>query len=62
MILTLNDWLNNCDCFSMALAVDIIDRLSNKVCYQLQPKKSYVGKAILAIYIAAKDVLAVLHY
>ena len=46
----------------MALAVDVIDRRgpSNETRCQLQPKKTKVN--LLAIYIAAKDVLAVLHY
>ena len=41
-------------CF-MALAVHVID--SNEMHHQLQPKK-----AVLAIYIAAKDILPALHY
>ena len=43
----------------MALAVDVIDRRgpSKEMRRQLQPKK-----AVLVVYIAAKDVLAVLHY
>ena len=47
----------------MALAIDIIDRhdLSNETRHQLQPKKTK-GKAVLAIYKAAKDVLSVLYY
>ena len=44
----------------MALAVDVIDRRgpSNEIRRQLQPKKI---KVILAVYIAAKDVLPALH-
>ena len=47
----------------MALAVDGIDRhdASNKMCRQLKSEEDY-GKAVLAIYIAAKDVLPSLHY
>ena len=47
VILTLNDWLNNCSCFSVlfyGLAVDNIDRCgpSNEMRHQLQPKKTKV--------------------
>ena len=47
----------------MALAIDVIDRRdpSNEMRRQLQPKKTQV-KAIVALYTAAKDVLATLHY
>ena len=47
----------------MALAIDIIDRRgpSNEMRRKLQPKKTK-GKAVLALYIAARDVLLVLHY
>ena len=40
----------------MALAIDVINRHdpSNKICCQLQPGR-LLGKAILAIYITAKD-------
>ena len=72
VIFTLNDLLNNCGSFSVpfygscclyhrALAVYIIDRRgpSNTKCVA-----SYkdLGKAILAVYIAAKDILPALHY
>ena len=42
----------------MAIAVDAIDRRgpSNEMHHQLQPEKTKVRKAILAVYIAAKDV------
>ena len=45
----------------MALAINVIDRRdpSNEMRRQLQPNKT---KAILALYTAAKDVLATLHY
>ena len=48
----------------MALAVDVIYSrgLSNKMHRQLQPKKTKVRKAVLAVFIAAKDVLPALHY
>ena len=47
----------------MALAIDVIDRRdpSNEMRRQLQPNKTN-GKAIVALYTAAKDVLATLHY
>ena len=45
----------------MALAIDVIDRHdpSNEMHLQLQPKKK--GKAVPAVYIAAKDVLPAIH-
>ena len=48
----------------MALAVDVIDRRgpSNKTRRQLQPKKTKASLYFIAVYIAAKDVLAVLNY
>ena len=48
----------------MALAVDIIGRHgpSNKMRCELQPKKTIKGMAVLAVYIAAKDILPTLHY
>jgi len=44
MILILNDLLNNSSCYSMALAVDVVNRRgpSNKMHHQLQPKKTEV--------------------
>ena len=46
----------------MVLAVNVIDKRgsSNEMRCQLQPKKT--GKAVLSVYIAAKDVSASLHY
>ena len=46
----------------MCLAIDAIDRRdpSNKKRCQLKPKKK--DKAILTVYIAAKDALAILYY
>ena len=48
-------------CF-MTLAVCVINRHgpSNEMCRQLQPKKTKVRKAIMAVYIAARDVLPAL--
>ena len=47
----------------IALAVDVINRRgpSNEIRRQLQPKETK-GKAVLAVGIAAKDILPVLHY
>ena len=50
MILTLCDWLNNYECFSVqfygsrALSIDVIDSHgpSNETCCQFQPKKTKV--------------------
>ena len=48
----------------MALAVNVIDRHGprNKMRRQLQPMKTKVCEAALAIYIAAKDILLALHH
>ena len=58
------DELNNSGCFSMTLAIDFIDRHgpSKEMRHQLQPKKTKVIKAVLAVYIATKDVLSALYY
>ena len=44
VILTLNDWLNNFDSFSVGPAINVIDRRgpSNEMRYQLHPKKTKV--------------------
>ena len=48
----------------MTLAINVIDRLdpNNKMHHQLQPKKIKVRYVVLAISIAAKDVLPALYY
>ena len=45
----------------MALSVNVIDRCgpSNKMRRKLQSKKT---KAVISVYIPAKDVLSALHY
>ena len=45
----------------MALVINVMDRHTpgNEMRHQLQPKKT---KAVLAIYIAIKDILLALHY
>ena len=49
----------------MALAIHVIDRCDpgNEMRHRLQPNKTkHQDSAVLALYIAAKDVLATLHY
>ena len=48
----------------IALAIYVINRCgpSNEMRHRLQPNKTKVRNAVLALYIAAKDVLAALHY
>ena len=58
MIYSLYDWLSNSSCFSLALAINVIDSVAlvtNCVAKEDQ------GKAVLAVYIAAKDVSRVFH-
>ena len=45
MILTLNDWLNNCGCSSVALTVHVIDRRgpSTEMRSQLQLRNTHTA-------------------
>ena len=49
---------------SMALTIHITHGcgLSNKMRHRLHPKKTYVGKAVLAVNIKAKGVTRAVHY